>query len=156
MTAPLIAPLIPPRARAAAAGRGRPAAIRRMPLAAPPAVPARGDVAYGLGRVDSSGRVADRTVIGALGWRPGDRLTFTAAAGVVIARRDPDGMITMPARPYVAIPAALCRRCGLRAGDRVLLAVLPAEDALAAYSLAVVDQAIRAHAPFPRAAGGRS
>jgi bifunctional DNA-binding transcriptional regulator/antitoxin component of YhaV-PrlF toxin-antitoxin module len=128
-----------------------------MPLAAPPALPAaRGDVVYGIGRVDSSGRVADRTVIGTLGWRPGDRLTFTAAAGVVIARRDPDGMITMPAKPYVAIPAALCRRCGLRAGDRVLLAVLPAEDALAAYSLAVMDQAIRAHAPFPQAAGGRS
>jgi bifunctional DNA-binding transcriptional regulator/antitoxin component of YhaV-PrlF toxin-antitoxin module len=128
-----------------------------MPLAAPPVLPTvQDDVVYGLGRVDSSGRVADRTVIGALGWRPGDRLTFTAAAGVVIARRDPDGMITMPARPYVAIPAVLRRRCGLRPGDRVLLAALRGQDALAAYSLAVVDQAIRAHAPFPRSAGGRA
>ena len=47
------------------------------------------------------------------------------------------------------IPAALRRRCGLRAGDRVLLAVFPAQDALAAYSFAVVDQALRAHAPVP-------
>ena len=31
-----------------------------------------------------SGRVADRTVIAALGWRGGDRLTFTAEAGVVV------------------------------------------------------------------------
>ena len=74
---------------------------------------------------------------------------MTAAAGVVIARRDPGGLVTMQAKPYLVIPAALRRRCGLRPGDRVLLAVFPARDALAAYSLAVVDQALRAHAPVP-------
>ena len=36
-----------------------------------------------------------------------------------------------------------------RPGDRVLLAAFPALDALAAYSFAVVDQALRAHAPVP-------
>lgn len=104
---------------------------------------------YGLGRIDASGRIADRAITRALGWRGGDRLTLVAAAGVVIARRDPAGMVTVPARPYVAIPAALRRHCGLHAGDRVLLAAMPGLDALAAYSLAVVDQAIRAHGPFP-------
>ena len=39
---------------------------------------------YGLAHVDRSGRVADRTVTGALGWRGGDRLTLTAEAGVVV------------------------------------------------------------------------
>ena len=53
----------------------------------------------------------------------------------------------MPSKPYIVIPAALRRRCGLRPGDRVLLAVFPARDALAAYPFAVVDQALRAHAP---------
>ncbi|HEY6311392.1 MAG TPA: hypothetical protein VIY52_11385, partial [Streptosporangiaceae bacterium] len=46
--------------------------------------------------------------------------TVTAEAGVMIARRDPGGMITVPSRPYVVIPAPLRRRCGLRAGDNVL------------------------------------
>jgi len=101
---------------------------------------------YGTGRIDESGRVADRAMTGALGWQPGDRLTFTAAAGVVIARRDPDGMVTMPAKPYLVIPAALRRRCGLRAGDHVLLAASPGQDKLTAYSFAVVDQALRDHA----------
>ena len=91
----------------------------------------------------------------ALGWQPGDRLTLTAAAGVVLTRRDPGGMVTMPAKPYLVIPAALRRRCGLRPGDRVLLAVFPAQDALAAYSFAVVDQALRAHAPVPGFEGRR-
>jgi hypothetical protein len=60
-----------------------------------PAVPE--DVVYGIGRIDASGRVADRAVISALGWRGGDRLTLTADAGVVTARRDPGGMVTLRA-----------------------------------------------------------
>jgi len=150
MTAPPVAPLIPPRARPGGREQGRAGAARRLPVAAAPEAPAvPEDVLYGLGRMDASGRVADRAMTCALGWQPGDRLTVTAAAGVVTARRDPAGLVTMPAKPYIVIPAALRRRCGLRPGDRVLLAVFPARDALAAYSLAVVDRALRACAPVP-------
>ena len=116
MTAPLIAPVIPSPAaarparaslaRAAADAAGQPAGAGR-------------DVVYGLGRIDHSGRVADRAITGALGWRGGDRLTLTAEAGVVVTRRDPAGLVTLPPRSYVLIPAALRRRCGLRAGDHV-------------------------------------
>ena len=74
---------------------------------------------------------------------------------MIVARRNPVGMVTVPARPHIVIPAALRHRCGPRAGDRVLLAAPPGEDTLAAYSFAVVDQAIRAHGPFPRGEGGR-
>jgi hypothetical protein len=145
MTSRPVAPVIP----AASLGRlheGKPGTGRPMPLASPPGRP---DVVYGFGRIDASGRVADRATIAALGWRGGDRLTLTAEAGVMIARRDPGGMITMPSRPYVVIPARLRRRCGLRAGDNVLLAASPGQDTLAAYSFAVVDQALRAHATVP-------
>ena len=156
MTAPLIAPLIPPRARPGAREHGKTATARRLPVASAPEVPAvPDDVVYGFGRMDESGRVADRAMTSVLGWQPGDRLTLTAAAGVVVARRDPAGMVTMPAKPYLVIPAALRRRCGLRAGDHVLLAASPGEDMLAAYSFAVVDQALRAHAPLPGGEGGR-
>jgi len=148
MTAPLIVPLIPRRARPGAREHGRPGTARRLPMAAAPEVPAvPDDVVYGFRRMDESGRVGDRAMIGALLAAGGGRLTLTAAGGVVIARRDPAGMGTMPSKPYLVIPAALRRRCGLRPGDRVLLAVFPADDALAAYSFAVVDQALRAHTP---------
>ena len=63
----------------------------------------RPDVVYGFGRIDASGPVAERATIAALSWRGGDRLTLTADAGVMIARRDPGGLVTMPARPYVVI-----------------------------------------------------
>jgi bifunctional DNA-binding transcriptional regulator/antitoxin component of YhaV-PrlF toxin-antitoxin module len=111
-------------------------------------------VVYGLARVDRSGRVADRTVTGALGWHGGDRLTLTAEAGVVVIRRDPSGLVTMPPRSCVPIPAALRHRCGLLPGDPVLLAAAPARNTLTAYSLAVVDRALAAHIPFLAREGG--
>jgi hypothetical protein len=110
---------------------------------------------YGLAHVDRSGRVADRTVTGALGWRGGERLTLTAEAGVVVIRRDPSGLVTLPPRSCVPIPAALRHRCGLLPGDPVLLTAVPAEDTLTAYSLAVVDQALAALIPFPAREGGQ-
>ena len=156
MTAQLIAPVIPSLARPSGRGRARTAVTRRLPLATVPEIPAAADdVLYGSGRIDASGRVADRAITSVLGWQAGDRLTLTAAAGVVMARRDPGGMVTMASKPYLAIPASLRRRCGLWPGDRVLLAVFAGEDTLAAYSFAVVDQAFRAHVPFPRARGGQ-
>jgi hypothetical protein len=156
MTAQPLAPVVP--SSAVPPGRQLARAARRqpLPLARPVlALPAPEDVVYGIGRIDSSGRIADRTVTTALGWAGGDRLTLTADAGVVTARRDPGGMVTVPARAYITIPAALRRRCGLCPGDRVLLAALLHEDTLAAYSLAVVDQAIQAHGALPHAQGGQ-
>jgi hypothetical protein len=154
VTGTLIAPVIP---SSAAAGPARAAAAARaLPLTVPPVHPPalRRDVVYGLAHIDRSGRVADRTVTGALGRRGGDRLTLTAEAGVVVIRRDPSGLVTMPPRACVPIPAALRHRCGLLPGDPVLLTAVPARDTLTAYSLAVVDQALAAHIPFPEREGG--
>jgi hypothetical protein len=46
------------------------------------------------------GRARERAIITALGWTGGDLLTFTADAGVVTARRDPGGMVTLPASAH--------------------------------------------------------
>ena len=83
MTARPVAPVIP----AASPGRHPQGkfhgAAPPMPLARPLGRP---DVVYGFGRIDASGRVADRVTIAALGWRGGDRLTLTADAGVMCSR----------------------------------------------------------------------
>jgi hypothetical protein len=157
MTSALIAPVIPPRAVPWSRPRGRPGIAGTLPLAvvSPEQAPAlAADVVYGLGRIDASGRVADRTVTCALGWHGGDRLTLTASAGVVTARRDPHGLAVLPPRHCITIPATLRYRCGLLPGDPVLLAARPAEDTLTAYSLAVVNQALTVHIPFPAREGG--
>jgi hypothetical protein len=156
VTAPPIAPVIPSPGRVAGPLPVRPAAVRPLPMAGPTAVlsvPA--GVVYGTGRIDASGRVTDQAIALTLGWHEGDRLTLTASPGIVTARRDPRGMVTVPARACLAIPAVLRRRCALRAGDRVLLAAVPGQDVLAAYSFAVVDQALRAHGTYPHAPGGQ-
>jgi hypothetical protein len=54
-------------------------------------------VVYGIGRIDAPGRV----------W-----LTLTASAGVMVARRGPDGMITVPGWPHIVIPAAVGAAAG--------------------------------------------
>ena len=148
---PLSSPLPPqpvPPARLPLPG---PCRSRSRPYARPPLA---GTWCTGSPASTRSGRVADRTVTGALGWRGGDRLTLTAETGVVVIRRDPSGLVTVPPRSCVAIPAALRHRCGLHPGDPVLLTAVPAEDTLTAYSLAVVDQALAALIPFPAREGG--
>jgi AbrB family looped-hinge helix DNA binding protein len=157
VTAQPLAPVIPSASVLGSRQRGRPYAVRQLPLASPvPPPSAPGDVVYGIARIDASGRICERAVITALGWAGGDRLTFTADAGVVTAHCDPAGMVTLPASGYLTIPAALRRRLGLAAGDQVLLAAFPDRGSLAACSLAVVDQAIRAHGSFRHVQGGRS
>jgi hypothetical protein len=154
VTAQPIPPVIPSGACPAVRDQAGAGSLRRLPLASVPEVPAAaGDILYGFGRIDAPGRVADAPVTTALGWRAGDRLTLTAAAGGVIAPRGPESRVTVPTRPYLAIPAPLRRRCGLEPGDRILLAVFPSSDALAAYSFTVVDQALRKHAPVPLGEG---
>jgi hypothetical protein len=103
VTSALIPPVIPRRSAPGNWSRGRPGAAGTVPLPASPGqAPAlAADVVYGLGRIDASGRVADRTVTRALGWHDGDRLTLTASAGVVTARRDPHGP-GYPAAPGTA------------------------------------------------------
>jgi hypothetical protein len=110
-------------------------------------------VIYGMGRIDASGRVADRVVTQALGWQLGDRLTLSGTSGMVLARRDPAGMLALGHKPYITIPAVLRTRCGLNAGDRVLLAASLDEDLLTVYPLSTLHQAIRDGRP---AEGGGS
>jgi hypothetical protein len=58
VTGQLIAPVIPSAAGSARRGPGRMRAGRPLPLASPPG---RLEAVYGLGRIDASGRIADRS-----------------------------------------------------------------------------------------------
>ena len=99
---------------------------------------------------------AYRAVTSVPGRAGGMTLTLTAAAGVVIARRDPGGLVTMPVKPYVAIPAALRRRCGTRAGRPDRAGRVPRRG----HAGRVLDRGRGPGAagtcPFPHRDGGRS
>ncbi|HEY2042658.1 MAG TPA: hypothetical protein VGH11_08280 [Jatrophihabitans sp.] len=134
----VITPLTPPgRITRAADTTPRPAAV--APLALPvlrTACP--GSLYFGSARVDSSGRIHDRSAVAVLGWLPGDRLMITVVETSVVYHRRAEGVFAMTAKPYVVVPAPVRARCGLLAGSWVLVATDPGQDALVVHPPAAV------------------
>jgi hypothetical protein len=78
VTAQPIAPVMPSTGRPGHHRQGRLRAAGPLPLASPPDRP---DVIYGFGRIDASGRVADRAIISALGAASTEGLSAGRASG---------------------------------------------------------------------------
>jgi hypothetical protein len=87
----------------------------------------------GTATMDCNGRVAEVAVIGALGWAPGTRLNIREIGGLVLITADGTGVFGLNAHSNLRLPAIVRHRCGLVAGDRVLLAAEPARGLLVVY-----------------------
>jgi len=94
---------------------------------------------YGTAAVDCNGRVAEATVIGALGWAPGTRLNICESGGLVLVTADRQGVFAMTSQGHLRLPATVRHWCGLAAGDRVLLAADPAQGLLVVHPPAALD-----------------
>jgi bifunctional DNA-binding transcriptional regulator/antitoxin component of YhaV-PrlF toxin-antitoxin module len=135
--APVAPPLLPASGRAAAPSV---VALVRGPLPLPTLILRRtSTVVYGLSAVDDRGRVADRVIMRALGWSAGLRLDIREAAGVLTVYMDSEGVYQLTSQGQLRLPAPLRHRCGLNAGDRVLLAADPQRSRLAVYPPAALD-----------------
>jgi bifunctional DNA-binding transcriptional regulator/antitoxin component of YhaV-PrlF toxin-antitoxin module len=109
------------------------------------------DTAYALSAVDKSGRIADRSIIRALGWTPETRLDIREQSGVILVRATADGVHRIDNRGYMLLPLTVRRWCRLKAGDRVLLVANLSADVLAAHPLAVLDRLLAgAHSAMKR------
>jgi hypothetical protein len=106
-------------------------------------------VVYGLSALDDRGRVADRVVMRTLGWSAGLRLDIHETAGVLTALTAPDGAYQVTNQGHLRLPAPLRHRCGLQAGDRVLLAADPDQSRLAIYPPAVLGTLITQQSADP-------
>jgi bifunctional DNA-binding transcriptional regulator/antitoxin component of YhaV-PrlF toxin-antitoxin module len=112
---------------------------------------------YGIGSVDSSGRVAHGDIVEALRWRPGDKLEMIFSHGTIVIRVSPDGFYSVPRRPRIIIPAIARRRCAIRPGDHVLLAAAPDYGIVIVYPLPVLDEMIaRYHSASSAAESART
>jgi hypothetical protein len=60
---------------------------------------------YGLSRVDDRGRVADRTIIRALGWTADTRVNMRVDADRVVIETTADGEYGLAERDRVPLPA---------------------------------------------------
>ncbi|HEU4422753.1 MAG TPA: AbrB/MazE/SpoVT family DNA-binding domain-containing protein [Pilimelia sp.] len=144
MTAPVVSPVVPP---AAHAGRldGRPSVSansrRALPVARLGPLRARSTV-YGLATIDCNGRLADTTVVRALGWTPGTRLDIHEAAGLVLVAADRQGVFRLTGQGHVRLPATVRHLCALLPGDRVLLAADPDQGLLVVHPPAALDAMI--------------
>src|SRR5215207_4587566 len=82
---PAVIPKVVPGGGTNAGPTGR----ARRPLPVPvldAGSPRATDTVYALSAVDKSGRVADRSIVRALGWIPGTRLGIREQAGIIVAR----------------------------------------------------------------------
>ncbi len=102
-------------------------------------------ILYSMGRVDRSGRVSERSIVSQLGWSPREPLQANVVSGMVVFQRDPHGPLVLTSRSYVPIPSSIQTRCGLHAGDQVLLVAAPEHDLLVAYTTEALDRMMTRH-----------
>lgn len=112
---------------------------RPLPLIELPRLLRDGSMLYGIGRVDGSGRVTNVEIIRALGWQSGDRLTISLIARAMVIQAATDGVISVPRKPCIVIPASARHRYAITAGDDVLLAAAPCYGMVIIHALSVLD-----------------
>jgi hypothetical protein len=134
---PVVPPLVPASGRAAVPSV---VTLVRGPLPLPTLTPRRiSTVVYGLSAVDDRGRVADRVIMRVLGWSAGLRLDIRETGGILTVLTDRDGGYQVTSQGHLRLPAPLRHRCGLQAGDRILLAADPDRSRLAVCPPAALD-----------------
>jgi hypothetical protein len=98
----------------------------------------------GVTALDADGRIADRVVMGALGWRPGTRVRVALAGGSLMLTADSAGQRAVSGRGHLHLPAPMRHACALAAGDRVLLVAVPTQGVLAVHPPAALGALIPA------------
>nr|BFE56348.1 hypothetical protein GCM10020063_008740 [Dactylosporangium thailandense] len=130
-----IAPLIPSSAD------GEP----RRPLARPPlplAELAEGRSRswhYAVSTIDNRGRAAETSVVGLSGGVAGTRLHVREQGRLIVAGLDEQGVFQISRTGHLLIPVAVRRWCGLRPGDRILLAGDPDRNMVVVHPPEAID-----------------
>lgn len=98
---------------------------------------------YRIAAVDDRGRLAEHTLVNALGWQPGQRLRIETLSTTALAMTpDTDGLLPIARRRHLPLPAGVRRWCVIRPGDRVLLAANPQRQLLLVHTMAALDAMI--------------
>ncbi|WP_280485027.1 hypothetical protein [Nocardia cyriacigeorgica] len=102
--------------------------------------PPRSTAVHSIRPVDTNGRVVDTSVVRALGWSPGDLLSWRVAGGLILITRPGFGRRGITKYGHITLPAAQRRVAGIRVRERVLLAADPDQQLLVVYPAAVLDE----------------
>ena len=118
---------------------------RTLPLTRLQRLPLETSMLYGIGQVDSSGRVANREITEALHRQPGDGLETVLTPSAIVIRGCPDGPRQVPQRPAIVIPRPARTLHRIEAGDHVLLAAAPAYDVVIVHTLSALDDMLASY-----------
>ena len=148
VTSAVVPPLAPASRRGALNRGSRPIDARPMPVPALGSCSPRAAV-YGLAVLDRYGRLAERSVLRALGWGPGRPLALTLLAGSVVAIPTAvpgsGSSVRIGNDEYLRLPVGVRRACHLAAGDRVLLVADRSAGRLLLHPPAALDALLDAH-----------
>ena len=115
-------------------------ALARAPLPLPSLITRRASpTVYGLAAIDDRGRLADRAVMRALSWSAGLCLDIRETRRLLAIRPQDHGELQVTGQGHLRLPALLRHRCGLQAGDRVLLVASPSQRQLTIYPPVAID-----------------
>jgi hypothetical protein len=130
---------------------------RPLPLPGLHRLPRDTSMLYDIGPVDASGRVKSCDIVAALRWQPRDRLELILTASAIVLRPSPGGLLSVPQRPCIVIPARARRRHAIRPGDHVLLAAAPDYGTVIVYPLSALDEMIASyHSAHPATGASRT
>lgn len=99
--------------------------------------------------INDHGRLSDRSSLKALGWAPGQFVSFHGDHRVVVARCARQSRWAVGRTGYLRIPSANRHRCNLNPGDRALIAADLTRDILVVLPIAIVATALWNYLPDP-------
>lgn len=116
-----------------------------LPLVDVRAAVADGSILYEVSRVDASGRLTSSGLVKALGWQRGARLGLAISADGIALQRDKLGETLVSAQGFVVIPVRARSVCGIRNGDRLLLAAAALHGVLIVHTQSTLDAMMCRH-----------
>ena len=145
MTAESIIPALVHPVRDTVASVARSGEISGLPLPRLATLPHERPMLYGMATLDRGGRIGDRRIMRALGWRPDEHLDVTLVDEVMLIRPHHDGRFRVPPGLLAVIPAPVRHWCALSPGDRVLLAADLERGVLVVHTTTTLDRLVLAH-----------
>lgn len=112
------------------------------PLSAPAPPPS---LYFTVTPVDVRGRLADRSPIRVLGWRPGQPVTITVLQQAIVVTAQAGEAESITRQGHLRIPARIRHVCGLNAGDRLLVAAAPTPGVLVVYTMGLLESILLEH-----------